>query len=72
LRSHSLFSYHKRYFDADDSGTITAEEYQELHVDLQANGHLTKYSAAEGLKKLDENGDGVIQFSEVNLLGLET
>jgi len=51
-----------RYFDQDDGGTISREGYQELHKDLQKNGQLT---VDEGLKFLDKNGNGVIQFSEV-------
>jgi len=53
-----------RYFDSDDGGTITRDEYLHLHKDLQKNGHLTNLSVEEGLKFLDKNGDGIIQFSE--------
>jgi len=53
-----------RFFDQDDGGTITREEYMQLHKDLQSNGQFTKLTAEDGLKLLDENGDGVIQFNE--------
>jgi len=54
-----------RYFDTDKSGSLTADEYVQLHGDLIKNklipGNIT---ADEGLKQLDRTGDKKVSFNE--------
>lgn len=54
-----------RYFDKDNSGILSADEYVHLHEDLIKNklipGNVTP---DQGLKQLDKTGDKKVSFNE--------
>jgi calcium-binding protein CML len=51
------------HFDADRSGTISADEFGALHADLTRNGFTTQ-TKEECLAELDRSGDNLISFNE--------
>mmetsp|Transcript_3877 Transcript_3877/g.5942 ORF Transcript_3877/g.5942 Transcript_3877/m.5942 type:complete len:176 (-) Transcript_3877:52-579(-) len=54
-----------RYFDKDNSGDISADEFRDLHKDLVKNGYGAHLSDEESdLTTLDKDGDGQIDFNE--------
>lgn len=50
-------------YDADNGGTLDAQEFKLFYPELKAKG-LTTLSAAEALQDLDSSGDGEVDYSE--------
>jgi Ca2+-binding EF-hand superfamily protein len=55
-----------RYFDRDNSGALTADEFVHLHADLVRNGYgpYLSQDAHSDLKKLDHGLDGSVCLDE--------
>jgi len=51
------------FFDMDESGSLSCDEFSKLHADLTKHG-FTNLSLAECLVTLDTSGDGLVAFNE--------
>ncbi|MBT8218487.1 MAG: EF-hand domain-containing protein [Bacteroidia bacterium] len=53
-----------RFFDENDSGTLSRSELKKLVHEAEISGFLSTIVARQLIKKLDEDGDGELNWHE--------